>query len=131
MNWITIIMGLDDLKAKINRFDLKKIVLGTIRGVEFLYISHWNLITSPVFMTTMFFYSFSNPPHSGVSFSLILSFSFHLYPPRVDQVTGFDPCPIGTFLKFLGVVVRLKITIQVSFHINVARELVIKYLIRW
>ena len=43
-----IIVGLDDLKAKINRFYPKKIVLGTIRGAEFLYISLLNFITSPV-----------------------------------------------------------------------------------
>ena len=62
----------------------------------------------------MFSSQFSNPPHLGASFTLILSSSFHLHPPRVDQVVDFDPYPISTFLKSLGVAVRLKITVQLS-----------------
>ena len=114
MNWTTIIVGLDDLKAKINKFYLKKIVLGTIRGDVFLYISLLNLITSPIFVATVFFYLSSNPPSSRYSFSFILSSFFHLHPLRVDQVVGVDPCPINTLLKSLGVAVRLKIIFQVS-----------------
>ena len=51
-------VGLDDLKAKINKFYPKKIVLGTIRGDVFLYIyiSLLNLITSRVPVTTVFFF---------------------------------------------------------------------------
>ena len=58
MNWTTIMVGLDDLKAKINKFYPKKIVLGTIRGDVFLYIyiSLLNLITSRVPVTTVFFF---------------------------------------------------------------------------
>ena len=48
-------VGLDDLKAKINRFYLKKIVIGTIRGNRFLYIFLLNLITSLVLVATVFF----------------------------------------------------------------------------
>ena len=48
-------VGLDDLKAKINRFYPKKIVPGTIRGGVFLYISLLNLITSLVPVITVFF----------------------------------------------------------------------------
>ena len=104
-------VDLDDLKAKINRFYLKKIVLSIIRGDVFLYISLLNLITSPIFVTIMFFYSSSDPPSLGYSFSFILSSFFHLHPSGVDQVVGVDPCPIRTFLKSLGVAIRLKITI--------------------
>ena len=32
-------VDLDDKKMKINQFNLKKIVFGTIRGDQFLYIS--------------------------------------------------------------------------------------------
>ena len=58
MNWTTIMVGLDDLKAKINKFYPKKIVLGTIRGDVFLYIyiSLLNLITSRVPVATVFFF---------------------------------------------------------------------------
>ena len=38
MNWTTIMVGLDNLKAKIKMFYPKKIVLDTIRGDAFLYI---------------------------------------------------------------------------------------------
>ena len=54
MNWIAIMVGLDDLKANINKFYPKKIVLGSIRGDQFLYILILNLITSPV--STVFFF---------------------------------------------------------------------------
>ena len=76
-----------------------------------MYISLLNLITSPIFMTTMFFYSSFDRPSLGYSVSFILSSFFHLHPPRVDQVAGVDHCPI---LKSLRVVVKLKITVQIS-----------------
>ena len=107
-------MGLDNLKAKINRFYPKKIILGTIWGDVFLYISLLNLITSPILVATVFFYSSSDPPSWRYSFFFILSSFFHLHSPRVNQVAGIDPCPISTFLKSLGVAIRLKITVQVS-----------------
>jgi len=57
MSLITIIVGSDDKKAKINKFYPKKIVLGTIRGDQFLYIYIYllNLITSLVPLVTVFF----------------------------------------------------------------------------
>ena len=39
MSWVTIIIDPDDNKVKIDWFYLKKIVLGTIQGDQFLYIS--------------------------------------------------------------------------------------------
>ena len=80
----------------------------------YIYIYLLNLVTSPILLLIVFFSFFFNPPPPGSSFSFILS-SFHLHPPRVDQVACFDPYPINTFLKSLGIAVRLKITIQVSF----------------
>ena len=65
MNWTTIMVGLDDLKAKIKMFYPKKIVLDTIRGDAFLYIYIYiyiyllNLVTSLVLVVTIFFLSFS------------------------------------------------------------------------
>ena len=114
ISWITIIVNPDDKKIKINWFYLKKIVIGSIRGGQFLYIFFLNLITSLVLVATVFFSQFSDPPCLGPSFSLTLSSSFDLYLPRVDQVANFDPCPISIFLKSLGVVVRLKIIVQIS-----------------
>ena len=111
-------VGLDDLKVKINRFypykKKKKIVLGTIRGDVFSYISLLNLITSPICVAIVFFYPSFDPPSLGYSFSFIPSSFFHLHPPHVDQVAGVNSCSISTFLKSLGVAVRLKITVHVS-----------------
>ena len=60
MNWTTIMMGLDDLKAKINKYYPKKIIIDTIRGNVFfyIYISLLNLITSLVPVLQFFFFFF-------------------------------------------------------------------------
>ena len=57
MNLTTIMVGLDDLKVKINRFYPKKIVLSIIREDVFLYIYIYllKLITSLVPFVTVFF----------------------------------------------------------------------------
>ena len=55
MSWVTIIIDPDDKKVKIDWFYLKKIVLGTIRGDQFLYISFLNLVTNLVLILTVFF----------------------------------------------------------------------------
>ena len=39
MDQITIKVNSDDERMKINKFELKKIVIGTVRGDQFLYIS--------------------------------------------------------------------------------------------
>ena len=41
-------------------------------------------------------------PSLKVSLPFYTIFSFHLYPPRADQIIGVDPYPISTFLKSLG-----------------------------
>ena len=38
MSLVTIIMDLDDSKVKVDRFYLKKIILGTVREDQFMYI---------------------------------------------------------------------------------------------
>ena len=82
-------VGLEDLKAKINRFYSNKIVVGIIRGDVFIYIYVYiyllNLIISPILVVTVFFlFFFLDPPSSVYSFSFILSSFFHLYPSCVD-----------------------------------------------
>ena len=54
MNWTTIMVGLDDLKAKINKIYPKKIVFDLTRGDQFLYMI-LNLITSLVLVSIVFF----------------------------------------------------------------------------
>ena len=38
MSWVTIIMDPDDSKVKVDKFYLKKIILGTVREDQFMYI---------------------------------------------------------------------------------------------
>ena len=78
-----------------------------------VYIYLLNLVTSLVLLLIVFFSFFFDPPPLRSSLSFILSSFFHLHHPCIDQVPGFSPCPISTFLKSLGVAVRLKITVQV------------------
>ena len=79
-----------------------------------IYILILNLITSLVLVSTVFFLLISRSPFLRGFFLFYTIFFFHLHPPRVDQVTGVDPCPISTFLKSLGVAIRQKITVQAS-----------------
>ena len=53
-------MDPNDNKAKIDWFSLKKIVLGTVREDQFLYIL-LKLITSTVLIAPIFFSQFSDP----------------------------------------------------------------------
>ena len=65
-------VGLEDLKAKINRFYSKKIVIGIIRGDVFIYIYIYiyllNLITSPILVVTVFFLFLFGSPLLSVFF---------------------------------------------------------------
>ena len=109
MNHATTIVGPDDKEAKIKQFNSKKIVLGTIREDQFLYISfeydykHYSCC-----------YHLFLSPLLKVFFLFNTLFLFYLHPPRVDQIIGIDPRPISSFLESLGEIIRLKITIQVS-----------------
>ena len=38
MSWVAIIIGLDDRKVKMDRFYLKKIIIGIVREDQFMYI---------------------------------------------------------------------------------------------
>ena len=55
MSWVTVIMDPNDKKVKIDWFYPIKIILGTIRGDQFLYISLLNLVTSLVLVPIVFF----------------------------------------------------------------------------
>ena len=91
----------------------KKIILGTIQGDQFLYIS-FEFDYKSSFCSYSFFLSILQSFSLRVFFLFYTIFFFHLHPLRVDQVTGVDPYPISTFLKSLKVVVGLKIIVQVS-----------------
>ena len=83
------------------------------RRLVLVYISFEFDYRSNSFLYSVFL-SIPDPLPLGASFSFILSYFLHFHPPRVGQIAAFDPYPISTFQKYLRVVVRLKITIQVS-----------------
>ena len=78
------------------------------------YILHISLITNLVpdcyGISLLIFQSLS----LITSFSFYTIFPFHLYPPCASRMVGVDTCLISTFLKSLGVAVRLKNTVQRS-----------------
>ena len=55
MSWTTRKIDPNDKKMKIDWFNLKKIVLGTIRGDQFLYISSQVLLQVQPLIATVFF----------------------------------------------------------------------------
>ena len=83
MSLVAIIMDPNNNNIKIDWFSLKKIVLGTVQGDQFLYI-FLELITSKALIAPVFLSQFSDPFLLEPPFNFILSFPFHLYPPHVD-----------------------------------------------
>ena len=74
------------------------------------------LITTTILSATVFFFLLPIP-RSLLQWDLSSLYYpplLHLSPPCVDQMAGFYSCPINTFLKLLGVAVRLNISVQAS-----------------
>ena len=86
-------MDSNDNKVKVDWLYLMKIILGTVRGDQFLYI---------ILEIGYKYSSYSYNVSLKASLLFYIIFPFHLYPPRVDQIVGVDPCSINTFLKSLG-----------------------------
>ena len=86
MSWVAIIVDSNDNKVKIDWFSLKKIILGTVRGDQFLYIYIYFLkkITSTILIAIVFLSLFFDHLFLGPLFYFILSFLFHFYLPRVN-----------------------------------------------
>ena len=101
MSWVAIMVDPNDNKVEIDWFLLKKIILNTIQGDQFLYI-FLEFDYKYIFQCYSILLSNFQSPLSRPPFYFILSFPFHLCPPRVDQIVGVDPCHISTFLKSLG-----------------------------
>ena len=96
-----IIVGSNDNKVKINWLYLMKIVLGTIRGDQFLNIIHefdYKYLSYCYNVSLLIILSLS----LRISLLVYTIFPFHLYPLHADQIVGVDSCPISTFLKSLG-----------------------------
>ena len=74
-----------------------------------------DLVTITVLSATVFSsFQLSDAPLQWDPSPLYYPPFFYLSPPRVDQMVGFCPYSISTFLKLLVVAVRLNITIQTS-----------------
>ena len=101
MSWIAVTMDPDDNKIKVDLIYLRKIVIDTVQGDRFLYIS---LEVSYKYSSNCYSVSFSILRSLCLRVSLLFYtiFPFHLYPPRADQIIGVDSCPISIFLKSLG-----------------------------
>ena len=101
MSWMTVTMDPDDNKIKVDLIYLRKIVIDTVQGDRFLYIS---LEVSYKYSSNCYSVSFSILQSLCLRVSLLFYtiFPFHLYPPRADQIIGVDSCPISIFLKSLG-----------------------------
>ena len=80
-----------------------------------IYIFLLELVTIIVLNVTVFFFLQLSDASLQWNFSSLYSpFLLYLSPLRVDQIADLDTSPISTFLKSLGVAIRLKITVQVS-----------------
>ena len=84
MNQTNIKVDLDDKKMKLDRFMVKKIVLGTVRGDQFLYLSfRFDYKVSSRFQQC-FSLCFLISPLIAL-FPFIFPFSFSLFPPHAVQ----------------------------------------------
>ena len=66
----------DDKKMMINRFNLKKTILGTIQGDQFLYIFSQVLLQVHLLIVKVFFSQFLDPFSQGLPLILYYSPSF-------------------------------------------------------
>ena len=113
MSWVTVTMDPINNKVKIDWIYIRKIVIGTVREDQFLYIL-FEISFKYNFDCHSVSFSILRSPFLRVSPLFYTIFPFHLYPPCADQIVGVDPYPISIFLKSLGVIIRLKITVRVS-----------------
>ena len=106
MSWTTNKVGSNDKNRKIDWFNPKKIVISIVWGDLFLYIPTKFDYKFLFLITTTFLFLFLDPFFQGLLW-FILSLSSHLHPTCGQSIAYFDPCPISTLLKSLGVAVRL------------------------
>ena len=119
------------LKSINEQFWIRKILLGNVRERLFLCISlrlnhNYNSWVYNDFSTDYLMILLQWDFPSLYSPSLL-----HLSPLCVDQIAGFDTCPISTFLKSWWVAVRLNemLLFRYHLHINAVRELTAEHLI--
>ena len=97
MNQTNIKVDSDDKKMKLHRFVVKKIVLGTVRGDQFLYLS-FKFDYKVSFRFLQCFSLCFLIPSSLLSFPLyiLLPFLFSLH--MQSRLVDLDTCPINSFL---------------------------------
>ena len=131
MNQTNIKVDPDDKKMKLDRFMVKKIVIDIVQGDQFLYLSF--RFDYKVSSRLLQCFSLCFPiPLSHCSPSLYISFFLFSFPSTCSLswlILILVPSTPSPSLQV--VVVRLKTTVQVSPHINAARELAAEYLMQW
>ena len=94
MNQTNIKVDSNDKKMKLDRFMVKKIVLGTVRGDQFLYLSF--RFDYKVSSKSLQCYSLHFPiPLSLSPFFFYTLSTFHLHVPCACQMVGVDIFPIN------------------------------------
>ena len=80
---------------KVDKFKLKEIVLGTVRGDQFLYIDSQIWLQIQLLIATMFFPQSPDPLSFKASCIIYLPLN-DLGPPLVDRLSHYlSACPIG------------------------------------
>ena len=101
MNQTNVKVDPDDKRMKLNRFVLKKIVLGTVRGNQFLYISFRFNYKVSSWLLQYFSLDFRSP----ILLALPSFIPFSLFIPTLHvqaRLFDLDTCPISPFPKSLG-----------------------------
>ena len=85
----------DDKRMKVDKFKLKKIIVGTVRGDQFLYIDFQIWLQVQLLIATVFFPQPLDPLSSGVSYIIYLPLN-DLGPLLVDRLSHYlSAFPIG------------------------------------
>ena len=101
MSWTTYKVGSKDKKRKIDWFEVKKIILGTVWEDQFLYISHKFDYNFGSWLLQCFSLDFRSP----ILLALPSFIPFSLFIPTLHvqaRLFDLDTCPISPFPKSLG-----------------------------
>ena len=134
MGWITNKANSNDKNRKMDWFQLKRTVLSTVRGDQFLYISNKFDYKSVFWLLQCFSLDFSPPPPvSPLRFLTLytspwLIFALHLL---IIQTITWVLVLLDTIFGPLWVGVIKAVLFRGLFHINAARKLAAKHSMQW
>ena len=134
MSWITNKADANDKNRKMDWFQLKRTVLGTVRGDQFLYISNKFDYKSVFWLLQCFSLDFfSPPPPIPLRFLTLytshwLIFALHLL---IIQTITWVLVLSDTISGPLWVGVVKAVLFRGLLHINAAKRVVVVHLMRW